>query len=127
MKPSLTPLRQLAAADYAALLQSGQLWTLYPNATGDYKADTAPMKLYDLYSAMSYAYQTFAPDDARQACRKLYAAHFQAAIMAEGFTEAQARIIEGQAYDDGHSGGSQEIVNCAMSLCDFARKLISAK
>ncbi len=122
-----TPLRKLDGATYAALLLSGQLWAAYPEATGDYKADTRPMDLSELYEAMAKTYSTFARDDADKLIDKLYTDHFQKAIEAEGFNPAQAGIINGEAYDRGHSAGCQEIIGCAMNLCTFAKALLAAK
>lgn len=85
------------------------------------------MNLSDLNSAMRDAYQTFAYADARKIVDDLYGKHFHAAIMAEGFTPAQAAIIGSEAYEHGHSSGSQEIVCQAMNLCEFARSLLATK
>lgn len=95
------------------------------------------MNLSQLYSAMSDAYRSI-PADATFAQKvavqgtggvidKLYTEHFHAAIMAEGFTKTQAQVIDYEAYERGHSGGQQEVVGAAMSLCEFARQLLAAK
>ena len=85
------------------------------------------MNLSDLNSAMCDAYRTFAREDARKIVNDLYDKHFHAAIMAEGFTPAQAAIIDCEAYKQGHGAGCQEIVCQAMNLCDLAKRLLAAK
>lgn len=125
--PALTPLRQLDGPTYARLLASGQLWTLYPEATGNYEDDTRPMNLRELTEAMHAARQTFAREDANKQVDRLYADHFHKAIMAEDFTDAEASVIDYEAYERGHSAGCEEIVGVAMELCEFAHKLAKAQ
>ncbi len=85
------------------------------------------MNLFDLNSAMHEAYNTLSREEANKTVDKLYFDHFHNAIIAEGFTRAQASIIDYEAYERGHSGGCQEIVVCAMGLVDFAKKVLEAK
>ena len=40
--------------------------------------------------------------------------------------DAQWHILYGYAYQEGHSGGYQEIENCIIGLADFAQRLIQA-
>ncbi len=112
-------LRDLAAAEHAALFESGKLWELYPEASGDFKADTMPMKLLELYNLLC--------TETRNEGYDLYYKHFAAAIEAEGFNPKQAAIISGEAYERGHSAGVSEIVCQAQSLVEFGRKLLAAK
>ena len=79
------------------------------------------LNLEQLRDALNRAY----PDQSKS--RKLYTDHFMNAVMAEGFTEEQARLIEYEAYERGHSAGCAEIVCITFGIVGFAKKLLATK
>ena len=97
----------------------------YDRITGKTRSQRDPMKLTNLYDAMSDAYNDD-PNLYRDAHVKLFEEHFDKAIQNEGFTPQQAGVISFAAYERGHSHGHQEIVSVAMGICAFAKELLAA-
>ena len=51
---------------------------------------------------------------------------YHKSLLREGFTEKQADLISGEAYDRGHSAGQAEVISYIQDIANFAKFLIAA-
>lgn len=61
------------------------------------------------------------------AAEKRFNDDLNAAIMNDGVSLKTAEMIFGRAYEDGHSGGMDEVINGAECLTNFALDIIEAE
>lgn len=51
---------------------------------------------------------------------------YHKSLLREGFTEKQANLISGEAYDRGHSAGQDEVISYIREIANFAKDIIEA-
>lgn len=61
----------------------------------------------------------------RERCDELYDDYFLPALILEGLTLEQAKIVRDKAWSDGHSNGYSEVIAMAQELTEMALKLIA--